>query len=112
MIGINCTFTLCSAQKPAEMPTLKLPGRTGFFITTLLFFPAGDQILLSAALITEKEEYLAFNMRRNGPASLLVTMDCFNRNPEKISELFLCSSQFFSRGDKFIFFHNISSFQP
>ena len=61
------------------MPTLKLPGRTGLFIATLLFFPARDQVLLSAALITEKEEYLAFNMRRNGPASLFVAMDSFNR---------------------------------
>lgn len=93
------------------MPALKLPGGTCLLIPALLFFPARNQILLSAALIAKKEKDLSFNMGGDSPASLLVTMDCFNGYPKEISKLLLRSAKFFPCGNKLIFVHNISSFQ-
>jgi hypothetical protein len=110
-VGLSGTFTFGSAEKPAQMPTLKFPGGAGLLLTALFFFPAGDQVLLSASLITEKKEDLPLNMGWNCPSTLFITMNGFNGNTQQISQLFLGSSEFFPCWDKFIFVHVVSSFQ-
>jgi hypothetical protein len=109
--GLNGAFTFGSTEKPTQMPALKFPGWTRFLLTTLFLFPAGDQVLLSVSLIAEKKKNLSFDMGRNCPSPLLVTMDGFNGDTEQISQLFLGPAEFFSCWNKFIFVHTVSSFQ-
>jgi hypothetical protein len=109
--GLNGAFTFGSAEKPAQMAALELPGGASLLLTALFLFPAGDQVLLSASLVAEKEKNLPFNMRWNCPSALLVAMNGLNRNPQEIGKLFLGPSEFFSCWNKFIFVHTFSLIQ-
>jgi len=57
------------------MPALEFPGGTLLFDFTEFLLPAGDQTVLSTSLIDEKKVELSFDMSRNGPPTLLVTMN-------------------------------------
>ncbi len=90
------------------MPALKLPGGTFFLIGALFLFPARDQILFSASLITEKKENLSFDMRRNCPASLFIAVYRFNRYTKEFRQFLLCFIELFSCRNEFIFVHKSS----
>ena len=66
------------------MPALKFPGGAFLLMAALFFFPARDEVLFSVALIAEKKKYLSFDIGRNRPASLLIAMDSFDRNPKEV----------------------------
>jgi hypothetical protein len=92
------------------MSALKFPGRTCLFLAALFFFPARDQVLLSVALVAKKEEYLSFDMGWNCPSALLVAMNGLNGDAKQICKLLLSPAKFFSRRNKFILIHTVSSF--
>ena len=69
--------TAGSADKPAQMPALKLPGRALLLHPALFFFPARDRVFMLSFMVADKEEDLPFNMRRNRSPSLLVAVNGF-----------------------------------
>jgi hypothetical protein len=95
------TVTAGPAEKPAQVPTLKLPGRALLLHPALFYIPAGADGLEFAPAITEKEKDLAFNVGRNRSPSLFVAMNGLQCNSEQFSHLFLCFSKFFPGFKKF-----------
>ena len=93
----NSTLTECSVDKPAEMTSLELPGRTGLFVFTFFLIPAVlslDQPIL--ALVHQEKVNMLFNMEGNGSPPLFITLHRFQRNTQKLGKDFLGFAKLFA----------------
>lgn len=86
----------CSAQEPAEMPALELPGRTFLLAGTPRQLPAWLLLHCPSSLVDKKEIDVFFNMLGDCSPSLLIAVDCLDGNSQKFCHLFLGFSQIFS----------------
>jgi hypothetical protein len=82
-------------DKPAQMPTSKLPCRTvsSHLPRTLLYHPTGRTPLLMGSLSGQEKEHLSFGIGRNVSPSLLETLYGFGRNPQELCHFALAFSQ-------------------
>ena len=94
--------TAGSADEPAQMSALKLPGRALLLHPAVFSFPAWDSALNFTFAITEKEEDLTFNMGRNRSPPLFIAVNGLECDSEQFRHLFLCFSKLFPGSCKFL----------
>jgi hypothetical protein len=81
-IFILCTFATGTAEKPAQMPRLKFPGRAFLFATTLFQNPAVRALGPNVPPLVHQEKVeLTFDMNGDGPPALFVTLYSLEGNP-------------------------------
>jgi len=98
-----------AAEKPAEMPALKLPGWAFMLDIALFFFPAGGENFVAGSLFAKKKEQLAFYMRGYLAPALLIAVNCFECHSEKLGKFFLRFTKFLSRDSKIFLVQTIPS---
>lgn len=84
-------FADSAVDEPAEFACLELPGRAVFTATGWAFFddPAGLWFFVFGADSGQEKEDLPFDMGGDRPPSLLITVNCFDRNSNEFGQLFL-----------------------
>lgn len=104
---MNSTLTNSAVNEPAEVSHLELPCRTlGLQLKgALLLDPAGLLIFRASIDPGEQEIDLPLRMNRDGPPSLLVTMNGLNRSSKQLRHLLLRLVQPLSDGHEFLAVH-------
>lgn len=77
------------------MAALKFPGGAFLFLVAGFLFPAWSQAVFSTSLIDEQEVELPFDVRRNRPPALFVTVNRLQRHSEEFCQFFLSFPKFF-----------------
>ena len=83
MTAILGTVTKSTAEEPAEVAALELPGRALILLGTYLLLPARCHRVLSAPLVNEQEIELPLDVCRYRSPSLFIAVDCLERHTQK-----------------------------
>jgi hypothetical protein len=100
-------FTDGSINKPAQVPYLKLPGRTFFseFFRAFSRLPAGQFSFIFQRHPGDQEKKLPLNMHGYGARTLLITADGLQGNTQKRCHLFLGLFQLITEMSEFLTVH-------
>jgi hypothetical protein len=106
-VFMNSTLANGTVNEPAQVAHLELPCRalTLQLKGALFFDPTGFLIFKASIDPGEQKIEMPLRVNRDGPPSLLVTMNGLNRSPEQLRHLLLRLVQPLSDGHEFLAIH-------
>ena len=95
LAGILGAIAFRTAQEPAEVTALELPGRTVALDGAAFFLPARGQGVGPSPLIDQQEINVPLDMGGDCPPALFVAVNGLQGHAEEFCQLFLGLSEFF-----------------